>query len=210
MNNRLPSNLAKTKICIVCEGDEEYEYLDKLKKLDVWSEEYDIVLENADGNGNIPAIYQNKYQNGSYELVLVFCDTDKKPYEQYSDIKYKIDEFHGVDGASDRVVIYGNPCTMQIIILHWLDVVLKSPAKKVNAPIIEACIGVCNYKARADQREQLFACVDNENYEDMLERVKKLPDDDIIPGSSNFGRFMDYLSSDDDSWIAEINEVLEG
>ncbi len=150
MNNRLPSNLAKTKICIVCEGDEEYEYLDKLKKLDVWSEEYDIVLENADGNGNIPAIYQNKYQNGSYELVLVFCDTDKKPYEQYSDIKYKINEFHGVDGASDRVVIYGNLCTMQIIILHWLDVVLKSPAKKVNAPIIEACTGVCNYKARTD------------------------------------------------------------
>ncbi len=44
----------------------------------------------------------------------------------------------------------------------------------------------------------------------MLERVKKLPDDDTMPGSSNFGRFMDYLSSDDDSWIAEINEVLEG
>lgn len=35
------------------------------------------------------------YQNGSYDVVLVFCDTDKKLYEQYADIKHKINEFHG-------------------------------------------------------------------------------------------------------------------
>lgn len=50
MKNRLPSLPQQTKICIICEGDEEYEYLDKLKELDVWNEKYDIVLENADGN----------------------------------------------------------------------------------------------------------------------------------------------------------------
>lgn len=55
------------------------------------------------------------YQNGSYDVVLVFCDTDKKPYEQYADIKHKINEFHGVDHAADHVIIFGNPCTMQII-----------------------------------------------------------------------------------------------
>ena len=35
------------------------------------------------------------------ELVLVFCDTEKKPHEQYEDIKRKINEFHGVDNAAD-------------------------------------------------------------------------------------------------------------
>ena len=47
----------------------------------------------------IPARYQDKYQNGTYDIVLIFCNTDKKPYEQYMDIKHKIDDFHGIKGA---------------------------------------------------------------------------------------------------------------
>ena len=89
MTNKLPKIFSGSKICIICEGDEEYEYLDKLISLDVWSNRYQFTLENADGNGNIPARYQDKYQNGSYDVVLVFCDTDKKPYEQYADINIK-------------------------------------------------------------------------------------------------------------------------
>lgn len=208
MKNRLPSLPQRTKICIICEGDEEYEYLDKLKELDVWNEKYDIVLENADGNGNVPARYQDKYQNGSFDVVLLFCDTDRKPYEQYADIKRKIDEFHGVEGAADEIMIYGNPCTMQIVVNHWKEVTLKSPAKKVNAPLIEECTGVSNYKAREDQRQQVFGQITKENYAEMLDRVKKLSGDDSVVGSSNFAKFMDCFSSEDDSWIEEINEAL--
>ena len=87
MKNKLPSIKNQTKICIICEGNEEYEYLERLKTLEVWDEKYDISLENAGGNGNVPARYQDKYQNGSYDLVLMFCDTDRKPYEQYVDIE---------------------------------------------------------------------------------------------------------------------------
>ena len=83
MTNKLPKFLDKHKICIICEGNEEYEYLNRLKELKVWNEQYDISLVNANGNGNIPARYQDRYQNGTYEVVLVFCDTEKKPHEQY-------------------------------------------------------------------------------------------------------------------------------
>ena len=44
----------------------------------------------------------------------------------------------------------------------------------------------------------------------MLERVKRLPDDDTVVGSSNFARFMKGLGSEDATWIDGINEVLEG
>lgn len=90
MQNKLPRLFDKHKICIICEGNEEYEYLDRLKALKVWDAQYEIISDNAGGNGNIPARYQDSYQNGSYELVLVFCDTEKKPYEQYEDIKRRI------------------------------------------------------------------------------------------------------------------------
>ncbi len=79
MSNKLPRFFDKHKICIICEGNEEYTYLNCLKKnLNVWNEQYEFVLINAGGNGNIPARYQDRYQNGADELVLVFCDTEKE------------------------------------------------------------------------------------------------------------------------------------
>ena len=137
MPNKLPKFLDNHKICIICEGNEEYEYLKRLKDLKVWNKQYAISLVNAGGNGNIPARYQDRYQNGADELVLVFCDTEKKPHEQYEDIKRKINEFHGVDNAAEEVIMFGNPCTMQIISKHWTDENLKLPAKPVNAPLIK-------------------------------------------------------------------------
>ena len=106
MKNKPPTFLDKNKICIICEGPEEYEYLEKLNSLGVWNNKYSIVLEPADGNGNVPARYQDKFQNGSYDIVLAFCDTDKKPYEQYEDIKRKINEFHGIENAAAKVLIF--------------------------------------------------------------------------------------------------------
>lgn len=46
MTSRLPKVLDSSKICIICEGDEEYEYFEKLKSLDVWNDKYNITLVN--------------------------------------------------------------------------------------------------------------------------------------------------------------------
>ena len=197
MPNKLPKFLDNHKICIICEGNEEYEYLKRLKDLKVWNEQYDISLVNAGGNGNIPARYQDRYQNGADELVLVFCDTEKKPHEQYEDIKRKINEFHGVGNAADEVIMFGNPCTMQIISKHWTDENLKSPAKPVN------------YKGRADQIREVMEHVTEENYVDMCQRVSNLESDDSVTGSSNFGKFIELFESGDSGWIEEINGTLE-
>ena len=208
MGNRLPKIFTGSRICIICEGDEEYEYLEKLISLDVWSKEYCFQLENAEGNGNIPARYQDKYQNGDYDLVLVFCDTDRKPYEQYVDIKRKIDEFHGVENAADKIMIYGNPCTMQIIIEHWGDVRLCSNNKKKNAPVIYDLTGIEGYKGRKEQRRKLFSQITKENYQEMRKRIKKLPFVDTVEGSTNLGRFLEWFSSDDNIWIEVINSIF--
>lgn len=209
MKSRLPSFLSKNRICIICEGDEEYDYLSRLNELGVWNEQYDVLLDNADGNGNIPARYQDRYQNGSFEIVLVFCDTEKKPYEQYEDIKRKINEFHGVDNVAEEILIYGNPCTMQIILEHWTDVRLRTPAKKINAPIIKEFTGVENYKGKKDQRKKVMEHITVGNFQDMFSRICEMENDDTVVGSSNFDKLVKYLSADDDRWINEINRRLE-
>ncbi len=210
MSNRLPNISDKHKICIICEGNEEYKYLERLKELHVWSDIYDVSLVNAEGNGNIPARYQDRYQNGSYEAVLVFCDTEKKPYEQYEDIKRKINEFHGVDKAADEVVIFANPCTMQIITKHWTDEMIKSPAKKVNAPLIEKFTGVKNYKGRAAQIDKLMENVTVSGYEDFRQRMKTMSTDDGILGGTNFGLWLERIEDDNARWIENCNDIVEG
>ncbi len=208
MSNKLPKISNKHKICIICEGNEEYEYLERLKDLKVWNDQYDIFLVNAGGNGNIPARYQDRFQNGADEVVLVFCDTEKKPYEQYEDIKRKINDFHGIDSAADEVIMFGNPCTMQIISKHWTDKNLKSPAKLVNAPLIKEYTGVENYKGRTDQIRSVMEYITAENYVNMKQRMNGLEMDDAIIGSSNFGKFIELLESDDSKWIEDINNNI--
>lgn len=208
MNNRLPNISNKHKICIICEGNEEYKYLERLNKLGVWNPIYDISLVNAGGNGSIPARYQDRFQNGSYEVVLVFCDTEKEPYEQFEEIKRKINDFHGVYHASDEVVIYANPCTMQIVSKHWTDDMIKTPAKPVNAPLIEKYTGVQNYKGRADQLDEIMKCIDSFNYNDLKKRISIAADDKTV-GGTNFYKFVKYLEDDDSSWIDDINRRLE-
>ena len=98
---------------------------------------------------------------------------------------------------------------MQIISKHWTDENLKSPAKPVNAPLIEKHTGVENYKGRADQIHEVMEYVTVENYKDMSQRVRKLDMDDSVTGSSNFGKFIKLFESSDCGWIEEINEQIE-
>lgn len=137
MASKLPQIFTGNRICIICEGDEEYEYLEKLISLNVWN-------------------------------------------------------------------------TMQIIIEHWSDVVLCSHKKKKNAPVIFDLTGIEGYKGRADQRQELFAKITKENYQEMRERIKKLPSEDSIEGSTNFDRFIEYFTTDDTKWIQMINNILDG
>lgn len=198
------------KICIICEGNEEYDYLNKLKSLAVWNKSYGIYLDNAGGNGSIPAKYQDAYHNDTYDLVLVFCDTEKKPYEQYDEIKNKINNFHGIDHIADKLIIFANPCTMQIILLHIEDVVLKTPAKKINSIYIEKAFGIGEkYKASKTQRDIIFSKITVENYYAMVERIKKLPSDDSVIGSTNFLKYIEFLTSENSSWIKDINNQIE-
>ena len=73
----------KRKICIICEGQEEEYYIDKLINKQVFSNEYNIITINAKGISNIFSRYQDRYQSDSYALVLIFCDTDKESKKQY-------------------------------------------------------------------------------------------------------------------------------
>lgn len=195
------------KICIICEGYEELDYIEVLKNKAVFSNKYDFITVNAKSINTIIARYQEKFQSDSYSLVLIFCDTDKGPSEKYKEIKQKINEFHEADVADD-IIIFGNPCTMQIILSHFAEIKLTSQSKSVNAKYIKELTGIQNYKATDKQRKELFSKIKRENYDVMKENVKKLSTNDEELSSTNILKFIEKFESDDDSWINEINEKL--
>lgn len=98
---------------------------------------------------------------------------------------------------------------MQIILSHWADVTLNTPAKKRNANLIFQYTGVHDYKGKASQRKIILNKITKENYLFMLNRVRSMKNDDSLIGSSNFDLLLEYLSTDNDRWINTINSYLE-
>lgn len=162
---------------------------------------------NAKSFFNILPRYTERYQSNSYDLVLIFCDTDTGPSDKYINLKKKLNELHGNDVADD-IVIFGNPCTMQIILSHFGKIELTSQSKSVNAKYIEKFTGIVKYKATKEQREELFGMIKRDNYETMKENVKKLSANDKDTSSTNILKFIENFENDNDEWINTINSKL--
>ena len=200
-------NIKDRRICIICEGFEEMDYLNVLINKAIFSNRYDFVLVNSKSINSISTIYKARYQSNSYDLVLVFCDTDKYPSARYNHLKNEINKFHDNDVAND-IVIFGNPCTMQVILSHFAGIKLTSQSKAINSRFIEEYTGIKNYKATLEQRTELFSHIKRDNYKVMKENVAKLSSDDSDLSSTNFLKFINYFEDNDDLWIDEINNKL--
>ncbi|MBR2787369.1 MAG: hypothetical protein IKD76_07850 [Clostridia bacterium] len=200
-------NIKARRICIICEGFEEMDYLNVLINKAVFSNRYDFVLINSKSIDSISTIYKVRYQSNSYDLVLVFCDTDKYPSASYNKLKDEINKFHDNNVAHD-IVIFGNPCTMQIILSHFGEIKLTSQSKAINSGFIEKFTGIKNYKATVEQRRELFSNIKRDNYEVMKENVAKLSSDDGDLSSTNILKFVNHFEGNDDLWIDEISDKL--
>ena len=138
---------------------------------------------------------------------MIFCDTDKGQSEKYLELKRKINEFHDADVADD-IVIFGNPCTMQIMLSRFAEIRLTSQSKSVNSEYIEKLVGISNYKATEEQRKEFFGKIRRENYEMVKENIAKLSTNDEEISSTNFLKFVQNFENEDESWIEEINKKL--
>ena len=174
----LPPVVRKHRICVICEGNEDYLYFKRLIDLNLWSTSYSFTPVNAKGASNIPARFQNEFQNDRYEIILVFCDTDKEPYREYSQIKEKINRFLSKRKAAEKLIIFANPCTMQIILQHFGDVRLINQGKKTNSAEIEHLTGVIGYDAHEEQILELCRRITRSNYPDMRERSEAINNPD--------------------------------
>ena len=207
--SKLPVISQKHKVCVICEGLEEHIYFNRLMLLNVWDSSYEFIPINAKGASNIFARYQDAYNNDSYEMIIIFCDTDKYPYREYSQLKTKLNNFFDKKTVSQKIVMWANPCSMQIILSHFGTVKLTNQGKKTNSDIIKQLTGVQNYDGHEKQIVEICNRIFKRTYLEMKERLLKEKYDDKESGSTNIVRFLDYFEGYDTNWIIEINKYLE-
>ena len=147
--------------------------------------------------------------NRKHKICVICEGAEDHAYREYGQIKAKIDAFHGGSTpASQHMIIYTNPCTMQIVLSHFGDVSLKNQGKKTNADIIEKFTGVKNYDAHAKQIKEICSKIFRRTYPDMRGRVQLLNHPDTVSGSTNFIVFLEHFEKEEDEWIEEIRSHL--
>ncbi|MCM1009183.1 MAG: hypothetical protein NC485_14940 [Ruminococcus flavefaciens] len=209
MQRKLPEIKKENRILIVCEGYEEYDYLQKLKTCNVWDKSISVELKNAKSIDNISAVYSYNYSSGNYRLILVFCDTEKYPYESFNVLKEKINALHGHQNAADQVVFFANPCTLQVVLSHFTNVRLTTNSKCDNATIVEKLTGIKEYKATESQRKIMMKKITSVNYEIMKQNLSKLSCTYTDVPSSNALLLFNILDSGDQTLIEQINQEIE-
>lgn len=197
------------KICIVCEGEEEFDYLNRLIQLNVFSKIYEIKLDNAHSITQIAPRYQFWYYKDNHDLVLAFCDTEMAPYEQFNKIKEDLSKIFGSEKAVKKVLFYANPCTMQIILSHFKDIKLKSNQKRENGAIINELTHVKNYSAKKSQRNAIMKKLNTKNYGTLKKNLSKLNTEETVVSSTNFLTLLNYLESDNPQWIKDIKQEVD-
>ncbi len=209
---RKPDISPKHRIAIICEGYEEETYIRTLLKLNVWNR-YDFKVINAKGASNISARFQSELNADACEAILIFCDTDRHPHQQF---RLLLDRLHDILGRQADLfsfIIYANPCTMQIVLLHFGSepVLLKTQSKHINAPIIFSLTGVRDYKANQHEHiEAICRQISRSNYQLMKERASALAGAYTAPGCTNFSTFLEALESSQPTWLKKIRQQLSG
>ena len=198
---------AQHRLCVICEGSEEFQYLKRLKELGVWSDIYSIKLINVGSIDNIAPRYQYEFSQIGYDLIFVFCDTETAPYEQFKRMKEKIDNLYQKGKASDKLVIFANPCTMQIVLSHFGKVRLRSNSKSANGRLIERLTGIAEYRAKAGQLDAISKLLTKENYDEMKENLSDTATELGIVPSTNFLQFVERLESNDAKWVNKAKRV---
>lgn len=191
---KTPSISRLSRVLIICEGYEEYDYLTAILNLNVWSDRLEITIKNARSIDNIAGQYQYEFFNDNYDYIMTFCDTEVPPYRQF---RLLIDKISAVTGKKNvfKHICFSNPCTMQIILSHFDNVLLTSNQKSDNAQLIQKFTGVFGYRAHELQRKKIASLITSENYSAMKRNVALLETDFQIIPSTNALFFFEKLEN---------------
>ncbi len=145
------------------------------------------------------------FLNKTKKKICLIC-------EGFELIRTKINNIFGNSVAADKVIIFVNPCTMQVILSHFGDVSLRTQNKRKNDPEIKRLTGLSDenkYDGCKGHRDFIFSQITKENYEEMKKRISLLSDDYKNQPATNFAYYLRLFENSNSDWIDKINSIIE-
>ena len=203
-------------ILLILEGNEE-QTLFNIAKHDGFCDKFNVVLENAEGYGNIQYLYQYYISEQYFDLVLCVYDVDNRIEEKdspYNQTRAGLYETLQDDLKVDYVSLCTNPNIIQFFLLGAAkleNVELKSTSKNINSKIIHKYWEKIGKTKEYDAKEWQLKIIEESyiyndyKYSTLLENSKELPIDykNNLPGS-NLGPLLIALKIGDEDFIKDL------
>lgn len=202
----------QVSIQILCEGYEEKAYIDKILGMPTIRHDiyYFYPTINCKSISRIFARFQDIYSQNIAQIIIVFCDADKCS-DDFKELLSKIDNcLFGGKPVSSKVVVFGNPVTMQIVLSHFASVSLTSKSKVKNQPIIQSLTGISHYQAHDEQINEMISQINFGNFNTMKSNLAPISTDVTVVPSSNFLDFLNSIENENLEWCEEIIKLMKG
>ena len=177
----------KEDLYLVVEGEIDEMFVSKI--ISFLPTKYNVRIRVANGNGNIPIHVNILKKIYSYSKIMVMYDLDGNnnldtivKYLKNKEVNLKKEDIYFV-----------NPCVEQLFLLAKVydDNGLKT--KKDYQPYFQKYYGVSDYAGHLPQVEEMIEQITYHDFQNLVDNLKRISEDDHDLPSSNFLRFLNYI-----------------
>lgn len=188
-NRSRRSNLEflKEDLYLVVEGEIDEMFVSKI--ISFVPSKYNVRIRVANGNGNIPIHVNILKKIYSYSKIMVLYDLDGnnsidviKKYLKNKEVNLKSEE-----------IFFVNPCIEHLFLLVKEANFEKLKVKKDYQPYFSKYYGITEYGGHLNQVEEMIDKITYQDFNNFLDNLKKLSNDDRDLPSSNFLEFINYI-----------------
>ena len=184
---RTTRNFLKEDLYLVVEGEVDEIFLNKI--LSFFPTKYNVRVRVDNGNGNIPIHVNILKKIYSYSQIMVMYDLDAsntkddlKRYLRNKQVSLK-----------DEDIFFVNPCIEYLIVLTKEVNKDKYTGKRDYQDLFKKYFGVSDYAGHIPQVEQIVEQLTVNDFDNLLDNLRKISSDDSVLPSTNFLKFIERV-----------------
>ena len=180
-------NYLKEDLYLVVEGEVDEIFINKI--ISFMSTKYNVRVRVANGNGNIPIHVNILKKIYSYSKIMVLYDLDAsvnlddlKRYLKNKQVTLKEDE-----------IFFVNPCIEYLIVLTKEVNNNKFKNKRDYQDLFKKYFSISDYAGHIPQVEQIVEQITLADYDNFVDNLKKVSNNDNVLPSTNFLGFIEKV-----------------
>lgn len=177
----------KEDLYLVVEGEIDEMFVSKI--ISFFPTKYNVRIRVANGNGNIPIHVNILKKIYSFSKIMVLYDLDGNnnldtisKYLKNKEVNLKRED-----------IFFVNPCVEHLFLLVKEFNCDGLRIKRDYQPFFSKYYGVNDYGGHLNQVEEMIEQITYQDYQNFIDHLRRLSEDDNDMPSSNFLRFLNYI-----------------